>query len=386
MHNIVVLGVGIAGAPIIRQTMKNVVLPSNDYKLYVVVPTTHYHFPLAMPRVIVPGQIPDEKILFELAPHFKEYPAEKFEFVLGKAESLDPKGKVIEVSLNDGGSKSIAYNTLIVATGSSDPAGVPWKDIGTTEKTRAKIHAVQDEIKKAKTIVVVGGGATGVETAGELGFEYSRNGTKEVILVYKDALPLAPLYKDSVRQAAENELSKLKVRCIPNSTVTSVTRSGDDYVLELRSKDGSTSTLTAQAHIPATGLTPNTAFAPASLLDKSGRMKQTTFLQAEDYPDIFVVGDAGNLQQGTALNASNQALHLIKSLPVYFKGGQPLKYEPDDKVVAAFTIGRSRGTGQVGNIKLFSLLVWWLKGRYLGTDIAYQLPAGKRTSMAVIEK
>ena len=81
MKTIVVLGTGVAATAVIRQTMKSTVLKRNDIKVVVVSPSTHFLWPIAMPRAIVPGQFADEKVMFPLEPTFDEYPAEKFEFV-----------------------------------------------------------------------------------------------------------------------------------------------------------------------------------------------------------------------------------------------------------------------------------------------------------------
>lgn len=73
MKNIVVLGTGLAGVPIIRQTMRNVILPSSDYKLIVISPTDHFLWPIAIPRAILPDQFADNQIFFPLAPVFKDF-------------------------------------------------------------------------------------------------------------------------------------------------------------------------------------------------------------------------------------------------------------------------------------------------------------------------
>jgi hypothetical protein len=39
-----------------------------------VAPNTHHHFPLAIPRAIVLGQLSDHKILMDLEPQFNKYP------------------------------------------------------------------------------------------------------------------------------------------------------------------------------------------------------------------------------------------------------------------------------------------------------------------------
>ncbi|KAF7535899.1 hypothetical protein G7Z17_g13138 [Cylindrodendrum hubeiense] len=386
VKTIVVLGSGPAAIPVVRQTMVNLVLKRDNLKIILVTPNSNFHWPIAMPRVVVPGLVADDKVMIPLAPTFADYPPSKFEFVLGKASSLDPASNTVAVELNAGGSREINYHTLVIATGARARDDMPWKGLTTAEETKQKLHALQEQIKNAKTIVIAGGGMTGAETAGELGFEYSQHGKKEIILVHTEALPLSAPATDSVRKSVKSELERLKVKLIPNSTVANATVQGGDTILELRAADGTTRSITAQAYLPATGIIPNTEFAPKTLLDSKSYIKQTNYLQAEGHKNIFVIGDAGSLETATAGHAEAQAKHLIKALPLYIDGSAVPVYEASDKPIFAVTLGRSRGTGQMGTFKLFSFLVWFMKGRYLGTDYAHLWAAGKKTMSTTFEK
>ncbi|KAM0204491.1 hypothetical protein ACHAPA_006738 [Fusarium lateritium] len=386
---IVVLGAGPAALPVIRQTMVNHVLKRNDLKMVVVAPNTHFLWPIAMPRVVVPGQISDDKVLIPFEPIFSTYPSDKFEWIQGKAVALDTNANVVSCEMNNTAAiREVNYHTLVIATGSRTREGLMWKGVGTTEETKAKLHEVQDQISKAKTIVVAGGGMTGSETAGELGFEYSQHGTKEVIFIYSGDLPLAPPATDAVRKQALKELEKLKVKSMPKSTVISATPTpgSSDIVLEVRSSDGTIKKVTTQAYLPATGVVPNTEFAPKTILDSNNFIKQTTHLQVEGHKNIFVLGDAGNLEESLIGRADTQALHLIKTLPIHIDGGESAEYVPIGKTMFVVTLGRSRATGQIGTWKLFSIVIWFVKGRTLGTDKAGAWAAGKRTMMTVLEK
>lgn len=389
IKTIVVLGAGPAAMPIIRQTMINQVLKRNDLKMVVVSPNTHFHWPVAMPRVVVPGQVPDEKALVPLAPTFSDYPSDKFEWIQGKAVALDTNSNLVSVEMNGTSAvREVNYHTLIIATGSRTKDGMVWKGTGSTEEARAKLHDVQNQISKAKTIVVSGGGMTGSETAGELGFEYSQHGKKEVIFIYSGDLPLSPPATETVRKSVVRELEKLKVKNMPNTKVISATPKpgSSDIVLEVRSSDGTTKQITAQAYLPATGIIPNTEFVPKALLDKDGFIKQTTRLQVEGHNNIFVAGDAGNLEASQLGMAENQSIHVFKALPTYLDGGEVPEYVPGGKPMFGVTLGRSRATGQFGTWKLPSIMIWFGKGRTMGTDKSEGWAAGKRTIMHTFEK
>lgn len=71
MKTIVVLGVGLVNALVVRQLMRTKVLPSKDYKMVVISPNAHFHWAPGMVRAIVPGQFTDEKVLIPLEPIFK---------------------------------------------------------------------------------------------------------------------------------------------------------------------------------------------------------------------------------------------------------------------------------------------------------------------------
>jgi NADH dehydrogenase FAD-containing subunit len=369
--------------------MVNQVLKRNDLKIVVVSPNTHFHWPVAMPRVVVPGQVPDDKALVPLEPTFADYPSDKFEWIQGKAVSLDTSSNLVSVELNETSAvREVNYHTLIIATGSRTRDGMVWKGIGSTQEAKTKLHDVQDQISRAKTIVVSGGGMTGSETAGELGFEYSQHGKKEVIFIYSGDLPLSPPATDTVRKSIVRELENLKVKNMPNTKVISATPTpgSSDIVLEVRSSDGKTKQITAQAYLPATGIIPNTEFVPKTLLDSDGFIKQTTRLQVEGHKNIFVAGDAGNLEASQLGMAENQSIHIFKALPAYLDGGEVPEYVPASKTMFGVTLGRSRATGQLGTWKLPSIMIWFAKGRAMGTDKSAAWAAGKRTIMHTFEK
>ncbi|KAI9645685.1 hypothetical protein NHQ30_006427 [Ciborinia camelliae] len=118
----------------------------------------------------------------EIAPGFSKYPTESFEFVLGTATTMDPATKSVTIEAFAGPESIQTYDILVIATGSHTIGEVPWKGAPSGyEQTKEVLHKFREKVGSAKSIVVGGAGPTGVETAGELGFEYGN--TKEIILV-----------------------------------------------------------------------------------------------------------------------------------------------------------------------------------------------------------
>ncbi|KAJ0355523.1 hypothetical protein COL154_000265 [Colletotrichum chrysophilum] len=384
MPTLVVLGAGLSGLPVAHHALKHTAAQVKDMKVILVTPNAEHYWNMASVRGVVPGQFGDDVLFYPIEPELAQYPKERWELVLGKAETLNDDKNNVVIALNDGSRRTIPYDAIVIATGTRAKEGMPWKEVGTTEETKESLHGVRKLLADAKSIVVAGGGVTGAETAGEIGFEYAQKGGKDVYFIYNDTLPLSPPFVDNVRRAALNELTKLKVKPIPETKVTAVkTEANGQKTLELTTKDGKKTTMTTDAYVPTVGSIPNSSFLPSNMLDATGHVNQDASLRAPGHDNIFVVGDVGNLEGEYGRIADLQTQHVVKSIQAHFTGApRPADYVADPKVLAGITIGRSRATGQMGTWKLPSIAIWLFKGRYIGTDYAKQLVEGKRTLQA----
>ncbi|PNP50031.1 hypothetical protein THARTR1_09254 [Trichoderma harzianum] len=61
----------------------------------------------------------------DLEPQFHQYPADKFEFILGAASWCDVNSNSFTVTLDKGSQKAVKYDHFIIATGSSAKDGMP---------------------------------------------------------------------------------------------------------------------------------------------------------------------------------------------------------------------------------------------------------------------
>jgi apoptosis-inducing factor 2 len=137
----------------------------------------------------VPGQFGNKAVFSPIAPEFTQYPKDSFEFVAGKAQALDADANQVTVATNVGTSRTIVYNTLVIATGSRYKDNIPWKEVGTTEETKAKLDYLRAQIASTKSVLVAGGGTTGIEVVSEITFEFGKKG-KDVYFVINKPLPL----------------------------------------------------------------------------------------------------------------------------------------------------------------------------------------------------
>lgn len=174
MKNIVILGASYAGVSTAHRILKQA-SKTAPFKITLVSPNTDIYWNMAAPRAAI-GVYGDEKVFQPIAPGFKQY-GDKFEFIVGTAQSLDIQAKTVGLA----GGKTLEYDFLILATGSRTQEVTPFKGLGSTEETKAALHAFREKVKESETIVIAGGGPTGIEFAAELTFEYGKK--KQVHLV-----------------------------------------------------------------------------------------------------------------------------------------------------------------------------------------------------------
>ena len=197
MKNIVIVGGSFSALHTAHRTLKNAksVLGAKGrqtkFKVTLVSRDSHFYWNLASPRAIIPGQFTDEQMSQPIAEGFQKYSkAGQFEFVLASITGLDAEAKRVELvgvgdDEDDKSRRMLDYDFLVLATGASQKASeVPFKSMGSTEATMTALHAMQNCVGRAKTVVVVGAGPTGVETAAEIKFAYGDK--KKVILVGPD--------------------------------------------------------------------------------------------------------------------------------------------------------------------------------------------------------
>lgn len=392
-HTVVILGAGLTGVPLAHHLLKHTP-PSVGLRLVLVSPNNEMLWVYATVRAILPNNLGHDKIFLPLKPAFAKYTAPKFEHVVGVAQSLDPETNTVVVLPAGPGEqqqspRTIHYDTLVIATGSSFKDAMPFKNLADTAATKDKIESLREKIAAARSIVVAGAGQTGVEVAGELGQEYGLTGEKEITLIADGTLPLRPEAREDVRRTAASELATLNVKIVANTRVVgaATTPSGrQSLVLQRCDTQGAgpdadeAATLEADLYIPAFGVRPNTSFVPAFMLAADGRVRvDRATLRAVGHDNVFTLGDAADAETATGKHADAQVRFLGPAMHEVLAGRTPPPYKPDDRFVFAVTIGPYRGTGQVGGWRLWGWIVRMAVGRHLGTDYAPDIAAGNRT-------
>ncbi|KAJ2965994.1 hypothetical protein NUW58_g10776 [Xylaria curta] len=116
------------------------------------------------------------------------------------------------------------------------------------------------------------------------------------------------------------------------------------------------------------GMTPNTEFLPKVLLNNKKFVEIDEFYSVNGAKDIWAAGDVVWKPRGSFVLSDKQAAGVAKNIDAVLRGKSqtPVKTLPIDVLMVA--TGRSRGAGRMGPVKAFSFLVYWIKGKTLGTD------------------
>lgn len=310
-------------------------------------------------------------------------------FLLGEVKAIQTESKEIIIgTTND--TISVPYDYLIVAAGSvTNTFQLPGletyafglKTLGDAVVLRNHILKVFEEavwsddedLKKAlTTIVVVGGGPTGLETAGALyelydyvfkqEFYQRRNGFSTRVILVEAMDHLLPPYPTELQQAALRQLKSMGVEVFLGKQVGSV--EGDSIIF----KDGDV--IRARTLVWAAGVKASPIAEMLNVpLQRGGRVPVSNTLRVIGLDAVFVVGDMSYLEDelGSAYPmvipvAKQQGMLAAKNVLAAITGEKETSFRYIDRGIMA-TIGRSRAVAWLFyRIQLKGYIAWiaWL--------------------------
>jgi NADH:ubiquinone reductase (H+-translocating) len=324
---------------------------------------------------------------------------ENVNFLLGEVTDVIADKKAITVKTN-GETRIVNYDYLVVAAGSETNYfgndAIKQRSFGlkTVEDAikirghlltlfeRAEWTSDPKELESLTTMVVVGGGATGLETAGALfelfyvalrqEYKNIRDSDVRVILVEMADSLLGP-YPEKLRQSAKEQLEDIGVEVILGAAVEGI----ENNVVHL--SDGQQ--VHAHTLIWATGV----KAAPLSEmvgveLARGGRIPVEPTLQVKTLDNVYALGDIAYLEDENGRPypqqipvAQQQAKLLAKNLIRRAAGKQEEGFVYYDKGMMA-TIGRQRAVAWVFNrFEVTGAIAWlaWL-GLHLITLMGFR--------------
>jgi NADH dehydrogenase len=373
---IVVLGAGFGGLTFCQS------LKTPNVPITVVDRTNHHLFQPLLYQVATAGLSAPE-----IAQPIRSIlsPQENVTVLLDEVE--DVKLRSQEVVLK---SKTLPYDYLVIALGGqTNYFGHPeWEEFAPGLKTLAdavnirsrvllafeKAENTDDEAEHARlmTVVIIGGGPTGVELAGafaELATHVLARDFRHIdprharIILLEGGPRLLTMLPEDLSQSATRQLARLGVKIRTSTRVKNI-RQGE---VELEGGE----VIQAESIIWAAGVGASHLTQKLGVpLDRSGRIKVNPDLSVPGHSEVFAIGDAACVMQangqpvpGVSPGAIQMAQHVAKIIDAELDHEERARpaFSYFDKGTMA-TIGRSKAVAQIGKLKLTGFIAWvaWL--------------------------
>jgi NADH dehydrogenase len=306
------------------------------------------------------------------------------QFLMTEVSGVDFERKLVL-----SGDQALPYDYLVLAAGSAnnyfgDTALAShtfgMKDLDEAEQLRNQLlrafeRAVveRDPVRRAAllTLVIVGGGPTGVELSGAfaelirhvLRKDYPMLNVAEArVLLVEASDRILVSFPERLQRSARQRLEKMGVEVKLRTAVASV---ADDTVTFKDGTQINSSTVVWAAGVRAAELVD----ALGLTLGRSARVKITPQLNLPDRPEVFVIGDMAYLEDAK----SGQAYPMVAQVAMQMgtQAARNIRALIDDRPLAAFhyfdkgqmaTIGRRAAVFDAFGIRLSGFFAWigWL--------------------------
>ncbi|WP_405637982.1 FAD-dependent oxidoreductase [Streptomyces sp. NBC_00056] len=311
-HRIIVLGAGYSGAIAAGRLAKR--LRREDVAITLVNAEPDFVERVRMHQLAV-GQDLKPRPLREM------FAGTGVEVNLAKATSIDVDRKTIDVESADG-SAQLPYDTLVYALGSGhDDNGVPgvaeYAHQVASRPGALRLRERLAGLSQGETVVVVGGGLTGLEFATEVA---ETRPDLDVALAARGELGdwLSPKGRAHLRKVTDG----LGITVYENAAVTRVEAD------RVTTADGRT--IPAAVTVWTTGFAVHALAAATSLeLADTGRIVVDATMRSVSHPDVYAIGDAGH-----ALGAGDKPLRMSCA------SGTPMAWQAADSIAARLTGGK----------------------------------------------
>jgi NADH:ubiquinone reductase (H+-translocating) len=310
---------------------------------------------------------------------------------LANVIGFDLAARTVTALRSDAKQFQIPYDSLIVAAGAGGSYfghdefsrwAPGMKTIDDALELRGRIlgafemAALEDDPERRQawlTFVVVGGGPTGVEIAGQIAELSRRVLPKDFrnidpkaarVLLFDGGKEILAGFGDSLSGKAARELERQGVEIHTGSIVTNIDRHGVD----VKGADGEVRRETAQTKVWAAGvqaspLADMLAVACGAECDRSGHIPVQDDCTLPGHPEVFAIGDMMSLNNlpGVAEVAMQQGIYAALTIKRRLRGEEPKPFRYRDLGSMA-TISRFRAVVSFKGIRVAGFVGWlmWL--------------------------
>lgn len=371
-QKIVIVGGGFGGIELAKR------LKNNNVSV-MILDKHNYHTFQPLLYQVATGGLEADSIAFPIRKIFKGQ--KNISFRVTEVEKVIPEENRLLTTIG-----AINYDFLVMATGSTsnyfgqaeiEYHTMPMKSIPEALNLRSLILQNLEAALIAKTpqqtaellnFIIVGGGPTGVETAGAMGelkkhvlkCDYPELDIHKVnIYLIEGSSELLGAMSKQAQQKAKEFLAELGVSVYTDARVQSY--DGQNLVLA-DGREIPSATVIWSAGVKGVILN---GLRPESVV-KGNRLKVNQINRVEGYKNIYAIGDVAammseetpNGHPGVAPVAIQQGKLLAKNLICLIKGKPTENFKYRDKGAMA-TIGRNRAVVDIGKIRFQGIFAWF---------------------------
>jgi NADH:quinone reductase (non-electrogenic) len=310
---------------------------------------------------------------------------------LAEVTGFDLEAHAVVAMRPDGKQFTIPYDSLIVGGGAgqsyfghdefsrwapgmktlNDALELRGRILGAFEM--AALEERPEERRAWLTFVVVGGGPTGVEIAGQIA-ELARrvlprdfhtiDSRAARVLLFDGGKEILAAFGDRLSSKAAKELQRQGVEIHTGSIVTGIDRGG----VEVKGEDGELQRVAARTKVWAAGVQASPlarmlADASGADCDRAGRVAVLPDCSLPGHPEVFAIGDMVALDSlpGVAEVAMQQGIHASSTIKRRLRGedSKPFRYRDLGSMA---TISRFRAVVSFKGIRVAGFVGWliWL--------------------------
>jgi selenide,water dikinase len=232
--------------------------------------------------------------------------------VQARAQAIDPSARTVTIETGE----QLSYDLLAADVGSANPAvpdpAIATKPIARIRPLAARIQDVMADPSASLRLVVVGGGAAGIEVALNVTGRFDgADRLKDLDLtVIEQADRLLPGFPPGMRADVTERLHRRGAMVSSGTTVTTVASAEDGAT---RVETNAPSRQTADAVLWATGTVGPPLFRDSPLpTDDRGFLRVRPSLQTVSHPRIFAAGDCASIE---GLDLAKVGVHAVKQGP-----------------------------------------------------------------------
>ncbi|MEX9252197.1 NAD(P)/FAD-dependent oxidoreductase [Pseudenterobacter timonensis] len=276
-----------------------------------------------VPELRVRPRFYEEKVSTLVAPLTGLFAELNIEFIAGQAERIDTAEKIVFYRTPEGTDAFVSWERLILATGSQTKrpqiAGLAEYALDIDQLESAQVFeqhldslALRPSTPERNTVVVCGGGFTGIELATELPARLRAlfgSDTETKIIVVERGAVIGGRYSEALRETIEEACQALGVEWRLNSEIEAIDACG------VTLKNGeriAASTVVWTAGVEANPLSQQIE----GERDNQGRLIVTETLQVPAHPEVYATGDMAHAKTdeagNTALMTCQHAIQLGK--------------------------------------------------------------------------